>query len=318
MERSLSGSKVYYANDVHDNHALSDDVIIQIIAQSEFYTNRAVLETSKILSTKTKNAVQEDTLYLSRIYTGFQRDDRRNWFGFLDGVSNIPDRDRYRVIAVNNTGLTKVDEWTAGGTYLSFLRIQLDMDTWNSLERTEQEMIIGRDKLTGCPLIGIDKNNKPVKDNRCPVRGTYEVIERGNEVFREHPSFDKQKYLPSRLSDSALRYSHVARANPSDQNRKPRIEERIFRQGYEFLEPLDHFPGFRVGLNFISYQNNPENLLRILRYNFTNRTVEQKPSYIKRQFEDFFAVRACWHFFRSTAEKERSLSWGWYVCTRKI
>jgi len=38
---------------------------------------------------------------------------------------------------------------------------------------------------------------------------------------------------------------------------------RIFRQGYEFLEPLDQAPGFRTGLNF-AVSKIPERLFRML------------------------------------------------------
>ena len=38
---------------------------------------------------------------------------------------------------------------------------------------------------------------------------------------------------------------------------------RIFRQGYPYLEPHSTEP-FRVGLNFVSFQNSPERLIGML------------------------------------------------------
>ena len=48
-----------------------------------------------------------------------------------------------------------------------------------------QELIIGRKKLTGCPIIGVSQSGDPIGDIGCPKVGTTEVIEKGNEVFRE-------------------------------------------------------------------------------------------------------------------------------------
>ncbi|MGH4000764.1 MAG: hypothetical protein ACRDTJ_25250, partial [Pseudonocardiaceae bacterium] len=59
---------------------------------------------------------------------------------------------------------------------------------------------------------------------------------------------------------------------------------RVFRQGYEFLEPLDQAPGFRAGLNFVSFQDTPERLRRMLtqdtwlgRINFGGDPARQLP-----------------------------------------
>ncbi|MFF5522560.1 hypothetical protein [Streptomyces coeruleorubidus] len=38
----------------------------------------------------------------------------------------------------------------------------------------------------------------------------------------------------------------------------------MFRQGYEFFEPVAAAPGFRAGLNFVSFQDTPDRVLRVL------------------------------------------------------
>ena len=85
---------------------------------------------------------------------------------------------------VEDKRLRPDDRWLVGETYLAFLRIVLNFDSWDGLNVYDQEIIIGRDRLTGCPLIGVDRNGKPIKDQRCPVRDTYEVIQDGNEYFK--------------------------------------------------------------------------------------------------------------------------------------
>jgi len=61
-----------------------------------------------------------------------------------------------------------------------------------------------------------------------------------------------------------LQQSHVQRANHHLKPVNDHNSLRIFRQGYEFLEPLDQAPGFRTGLNFASFQDTPERLFRML------------------------------------------------------
>jgi hypothetical protein len=61
-----------------------------------------------------------------------------------------------------------------------------------------------------------------------------------------------------------VRASHVQRANHHQRPASDAGTRRIFRQGYEFLEWADGGPGFRAGLNFVSFQDTPGRLLRML------------------------------------------------------
>ena len=70
------------------------------------------------------------------------------------------------------------------------------------------------------------------------------------------------------MTASVLRYSHMHRANPNRDPRNPdaRIPEednRIFRQGYEFLEQL-HDGRLRLGINFVSFQGRLSRVRNIL------------------------------------------------------
>jgi deferrochelatase/peroxidase EfeB len=256
----VEGSGMTYSPKVSENHLLSDPILIQFIADSEFYTNRAIVEIWKELHKKGKNG-KKSPLKLSGIHTGFQRLDQRNWLGFHDGVSNLKSRERSSVILIDSRSLSSQDKWISSGTYLGFIKIALNLENWNDTSVKEQEIIIGRDKLTGCPLIRIDKNGKGVKDARCPVPGTSEIIDPGNEFFRDPPPYG------IRNAHSILKYSHIGRARPID--RIPVSDPksaRIYRQGFEFLVAEKSPPGFVAGLNFVSFQNTPERLFRTLTY----------------------------------------------------
>ena len=83
------------------------------------------------------------------------------------------------------------------------MRIALNLEKWEDTSVSLQEIIIGRDKLSGCPLIRVDENNKPIKDSRCPVPGTSEVIDPGNEYFRDHPPYGTMR------TNNILQLSHI-------------------------------------------------------------------------------------------------------------
>nr|MBA3751035.1 Dyp-type peroxidase [Nitrosopumilus sp.] len=61
--------------------------------------------------------------------------------------------------------------------------------------------------------------------------------------------------------------SHISTTGPT--NKTPgqyHSPNRIFRQGFEFIESSNSSPGFKTGLNFVSFQNSPEKLFRSLTY----------------------------------------------------
>jgi len=256
----LEGSELSYSSSIFENHLLNDHIILQFIADSEFYTSRAAAEVWKIIHRLEKHRGTAP-LHITGLYTGFQRADHRNWFGFHDGVSNIRSRERPHVISIKSTYLSTDDKWTLNGTYLGFMRIGLNLEKWEDTDIPEQEILIGREKISGCPLIRVDKNGKPIKDQRCPVVGTSEIIDPGNEHFREHPPYGLGP------QHKILHYSHIGRTAPID--RIPIWDKkslRVYRQGFEFLVPSADNAGILAGLNFVSFQNTPERLYRALTY----------------------------------------------------
>jgi Dyp-type peroxidase family len=267
----MDGCELSYSPNIRINHASMNHVVIQLTAENEFYTKRALVEIWKELTRMKKENLQKSILLLHRSYFGFRSETFRNWLGFHDGVSNIESRKRLGLIAIDNNknDLLPDDRWTTGGTYLAFLRIVIDLDRWIEVNRYEQELLIGREKVSGCPLLGVDNNEKPVKDPRCPVKGTYEIIESGNEYFRDHPPYGFQRNLPRGVKDTVLNYSHIGRTRPLDKNYKSKSDSfSIFRQGFEYLESREDYPGFEVGLNFVSFQNNIERFFKTLKYGF--------------------------------------------------
>jgi Dyp-type peroxidase family len=241
----LRGSGLRYAPDVRANMA-TEHFCVQVIADTKLAVDRAVVETWKALADMAAPALSVTTFYL-----GFQRNDRRSWIDFHDGLSNLRSEDREKVIAID----AGADEaWAVGGTYLAFLRLAVDLVGWRRLSRADQELAVGRDKLRGCPIVGVGEGGVPVTAAGCPVTGT-EIWEQANDAaFAEPPE----------VTDPRVRASHVQRANHHQRPASDAGTRRIFRQGYEFLEWTQDAPGFRAGLNFVSFQDTPGRLLRML------------------------------------------------------
>jgi deferrochelatase/peroxidase EfeB len=102
--------------------------------------------------------------------------------------------------------------------------------------------------------MAVGEGGVPVTHSGCPVAGT-EIWEQPNDQpFAEPPE----------VTDPRVRASHVQRANHHQRPASDSGTRRIFRQGYEFMEWSEGAPGFRAGLNFVSFQDTPGRLLRML------------------------------------------------------
>jgi deferrochelatase/peroxidase EfeB len=248
----LTGSGLRYATDVTQNPA-TEDIAIQLIANSQLAVNRGIVETWDLLTTNESPAAGvPPPVQLGAFYLGFQRDDGRSWIDFHDGVSNLRSADRPSVIEIKPAA-DPAHSWADGGTYLTFVRTEVDIAAWRSIPRSTQERLVGRDKLTGAPLERV-AGRANVSVTGCPVPGTTEVIERGNEAFRE----------PAAVTNPTILASHVQRANHHVPNPADPNSLRVYRQGYEFLESSPNAPGFRAGLNFVAFTDTPQRLARML------------------------------------------------------
>ena len=80
----LIGSGLRYAADVRANLA-TEEIAVQLIAETELAVARGVVETWKALRDLTDPTTATAPLLLTAFFTGFQRDDGRSWMDFHDG-----------------------------------------------------------------------------------------------------------------------------------------------------------------------------------------------------------------------------------------
>jgi deferrochelatase/peroxidase EfeB len=278
----LPGVGLKYAEDVTSNDISNDHFIVQFIGDTQLATNRPVVETWKLLR-KIDMDGSSAPMVMRSFFTGFNRPDGRGWLGFHDGVSNIRSSERLKKIQIDKQNLNPDDYWTALGTYMVFLRVTIDMTIWESISVADQERIVGREKTTGCPLIRVDERGSNLFAGGCPVPGTSEIIERGNERYREYgPTYSGRNVSPRLTSDSEK--GHVARMR--------NVPDRIFRQGYEFLEAINNYPYFRVGLNFVSFQGGTDKVYRIIKHGFDRVNFGGDPVKVIPGTDKLLSVRA--------------------------
>jgi deferrochelatase/peroxidase EfeB len=267
----LKGSEIKYSNLNPVNLALTDDIAIQLIGSSQLAVHRAIVETWKHIHLHHSNSI----LQFSRFYLGFQRDDRRSWLGFPDEISNMngaAERKKAIFIHPRINDLHLSDYWTSGGTYMAYLRIQINLVEWEKLSTEHQELVVGRDKETGFPLAGVDRQGRPVNQTD-PKFGNF--TKPTESTYLDHPDYFNLNSLPKRLrtkidlgaSTRILSQSHIGRARHIDgiNSDKP-SSRRIYRQGFDFIESTSEESNmpFRIGLNFVSFQNDPRRLFFIL------------------------------------------------------
>ena len=224
---------LHWAENANTEVAQSD-IVFQFIAEHQLAVNRAVVEMQKL--------IDDENLPLSFniVYKGFHREDRRSWIDFHDGINNMISSERLQAIEYKLLD----QRWMTGGTFMTFLKIEVDLPAWRKLSRIEQEILVGRNKLTGCPLDSADVVGDSLSKREiagCPMTGNI-------------PNPAPNSFLdPPRSADSLIQASHIHRSNLNRGDPGQDANNRIYRQGYEFLDWVEG-KGISVGLNFISFQ----------------------------------------------------------------
>ncbi|MBA3364899.1 MAG: Dyp-type peroxidase [Actinobacteria bacterium] len=215
-----------------DSNPGEADIAIQLTGDRESAVSCAAVEIWKL--------VVDERLPLEVVssFAGFGRLDGRGWLEFHDGVSNLDSSQRLETLEA-----LADPAWMEGGTYMAFLRLAVDLALWRSLERSAQELIVGRDKLSGIALRSVDREG----GRACPVvapagGGDPSAVELAE--WRD----------PPQTTDPLLEASHVHRSNQNRASSGAPGGLRIFRQGYDYLNGLGP-GGPALGLNFVSFQS---------------------------------------------------------------
>jgi deferrochelatase/peroxidase EfeB len=208
------------------------DVVLQLTGECEAAVACAAVEIWKLI------VDERLPLRITASYGGLGRRDGRGWLDFHDGVSNLEAGQRLAVLEAPAD-----PAWMEGGTYMALLRLGIDLVYWRSLERDEQELLVGRDKLSGAPLIAVERDSE---GRAHPIAGP---LPEGPET----PELLADWRDPPQTLDPLLEASHIHRANQNRGSAETEAGLRMFRQGYDFFEGFDDGAP-TVGLNFVSFQ----------------------------------------------------------------
>jgi deferrochelatase/peroxidase EfeB len=218
------------------------DLALQLTAPHEAAVHCAAVEVWKLI------ADQGLPFVITETFVGFGRPDGRGWLDFHDGVSNLPAEQRLAALAA-----PRDPAWMHHGTYLAFLRIGIDLASWRGLRRSTQELLVGRDKLSGSALVATQR----AEDGTVlPVAAPPPDL--------EAPAEERTDWVdPPQTIDPILEASHVHRANQSRASASAPGGLRMFRQGYDALEGVGP-KGPRTALNFVSFQRDLQVLQHLL------------------------------------------------------
>ncbi|HEY1903016.1 MAG TPA: Dyp-type peroxidase [Terracidiphilus sp.] len=115
---------------------------------------------------------------------GFRYFDDRDIIGFVDGTENPRDGDAYDAALVGEE-----DAQFQGGSYVIIQKYLHDMERWNALSTEQQELIIGRKKLSD---IELDDAVKPTSAHSALTT----IVKNGKEVkiLRDNMPFGRPGY----------------------------------------------------------------------------------------------------------------------------
>lgn len=161
------------------------------------------------------------TLTSVEVERGYQRTDKREAFGNLDGLRRPAPDQRAAVALIDRIVFPEEPAWLDGGSYAVYMKIEQLLAQWQTLDQAAQENVIGRRHPDGSRL------DLPVGTN---------------------PLAEPEYTSPT----CPIATAHARKAGPrgsiNDQN-------QIFRRGVPYVEATDG--AVHAGLQFVSFQATP-------------------------------------------------------------
>lgn len=153
---------------------------------------------------------------------GFQRRDKRELFGFRDGLRNPRGGEREEIAFIDSDSNPDEPDWTEGGTYAAYLKVEQQFDAFAGLDEAGKQQAMGRKR---------------------DAKGTRLDNANGTDS-RTETAFADPAVPPMN--------SHVRKAGPRIDAHHDAV--KVFRRGVPYHE-VDANGGLCAGLQFVSFQH---------------------------------------------------------------
>jgi len=195
------------------------DLSLQACADDPQVAYHAIRDLARIAKDSSTAAVRWSVTGFGRASAGKGQATPRNLLGFRDGTRNIKEASDFDRFVWVDDG----PSWQRYGSYQIVRKIQMRIENWDTDRVSNQNEVIGRQKVSGAPLSGTKEFDTP---------DFHKMDADGNPVINPHAHIN----LAAHENNGGI---------------------KILRRSYNYSDGITPYGQLDAGLLFVSYQKDP-------------------------------------------------------------